>query len=89
MTETVTNVEIPTHVVQDNMISSNAKGILAYIISLPDGSSVSVERLSDELLEGRRLVGRALRELRESGYVALKTRKMHQGSIRSYYVVNV
>jgi hypothetical protein len=70
---------IQRDVLQDKRLSFRARGILAYLLSLPDGWRTSAAQLSKELKaaesadakakEGREAVERALRELVTVGYL--------------------
>ncbi|WP_432135063.1 MULTISPECIES: hypothetical protein [unclassified Streptomyces] len=54
---------------RDRGISWCAAGVLMYLLSLPDGTRVSVRAVARELQEGRARVVRALRELEESRHL--------------------
>jgi len=71
---------IQRDVLQDQRLSFRARGILAYLLSLPDGWKTSAAQLSKQLKEhpesadskakeGREAVERALRELVTVGYL--------------------
>ena len=61
---------IPWRVLQDKRISFRARGILGYLLSLPDGWEASAERIAHETTEGRDAVATALKELERAGYLA-------------------
>jgi len=61
---------IPWRVLQDKRISFRARGILGYLLSLPDGWEASAERIAHETTEGRDAVATALKELEQVGYLA-------------------
>lgn len=54
---------------QDKTISLKAKGLLAFILSLPEDWDLSVAGLVMCTLEGKEAVGTAIRELVEKGYI--------------------
>ncbi|MEV5609232.1 helix-turn-helix domain-containing protein [Streptomyces sp. NPDC052225] len=69
---------IPTHerefviidnkAMQDPRISHTARGILAYVLSMPNGAKINVRTLSDNFRQSRRTVSKAVEELRQFGY---------------------
>lgn len=54
---------------RDRTLSFRARGILAYMLSLPDGASTSTPQLAQRSLEGRDAVRTAVAELATAGYV--------------------
>jgi len=52
----------------DCRLSYRAKGLLAYMLSLPEGSSVDTKALAEASSEGKDAVGTALHELSVAGY---------------------
>lgn len=54
---------------RDRTLSFRARGILAYVLSLPDGAACNVHQLTRLSLEGRDAVRTALAELVEAAYV--------------------
>ena len=54
---------------RDRTLSFRARGILAYVLSLPDGAKCNVHQLTRLSLEGRDAVRTALAELVEARYV--------------------
>ncbi|MGW3336221.1 hypothetical protein ACWDCL_01905 [Streptomyces sp. NPDC001009] len=64
---------IANKAIQDPRISHTARGILALVISLPNGHKTNVRTLSDDYPQGRSAVAKAVRELREFGYWVTKT----------------
>lgn len=64
---------------RDDSLSFRATGVLAFLLSLPDGSEVSGVRLTDAKLEGRDAVYTALKELEESGYLTRTKRQDETG----------
>ncbi|QJS09132.1 hypothetical protein HKX69_06035 [Streptomyces argyrophyllae] len=51
------------------MLSLEAVGLLTRLLSLPDGTGATVEKIADQVPNGRRSVSRAMAELIEAGYV--------------------
>lgn len=67
-------VQIANAALQDNRLSFAARGILAYILSLPPDHHLTAEWLEGQSPSSRRDVRAALRELAQLGYYR-KTRK--------------
>ncbi|MFJ6410727.1 helix-turn-helix domain-containing protein [Streptomyces hydrogenans] len=61
-------VIIANKAIQDRRLSHTARGILALLLSLPDGVRMNVRTLADDYPQGRRAVERAVSELRLLGY---------------------
>lgn len=53
---------------QDPKLSFKAKGLLAYLLSLPDDWSVNIRDLANRSTDGRASVAAGLQELLENGY---------------------
>lgn len=64
---------------RDARLSFRATGVLAYMLSLPDGSELSARRLSDVKPEGRDAILKALDELQMAGYLARDRYQMADG----------
>lgn len=62
-------VQIPNVVARHGQLSLEARGLLVYLLSLPDGSGATVERICAVVPNGRRSVSTAMNELIEAGYV--------------------
>lgn len=58
-------------------------GVAAYILSLPDGSPVSIAALCEHFTEGEILISRALRELEQAGYLERRRERISTGQIRT------
>jgi hypothetical protein len=54
---------------QDNRLSWKAKGLLAYLLSLPDDWKVYVKELSKHATDGRDATNTAIKELIKVGYI--------------------
>lgn len=61
-------VIIANKAIQDRRLSHTARGILALVLSLPDGVGENVRTLSDNYPQGRSAVAKAVAELRGLGY---------------------
>ncbi|MGW5773153.1 helix-turn-helix domain-containing protein [Streptomyces longwoodensis] len=62
-------VQIPNTVARHGRLSLEARGLLVYLLSLPDGTGATVDRITAQVSNGRRSVSRAMNELIEAGYV--------------------
>ncbi|MET7766295.1 hypothetical protein ABZS71_31510 [Streptomyces sp. NPDC005393] len=58
-------------------------GVAAYILSLPDGTPVSIAALCEHFTEGEILISRALRELESAGYLERRRERGPGGIIRT------
>ncbi|WP_030932210.1 hypothetical protein [Streptomyces sp. NRRL S-646] len=58
-------------------------GVAAYVLSLPDGSPVSIAALCEHFTEGEILISRALRELEGAGYLERRRERLPTGQIRT------
>lgn len=61
---------VPNPVLRDQSLSFRAKGLLCYLLSLPDGSPVDARLLVSEGSEGRDAIRTAFGELVEAGYAS-------------------
>ncbi len=61
-------VQTPNETVRDPELSFKAVGVLVHMLSLPDGATISAEKLAEGHSEGRAAVLSALKELRDGGY---------------------
>jgi hypothetical protein len=80
------SVVIPNGTARDHGISFTARGILAYVLSLTDGRSVSIKGLAAESSEGQRRIAAALRELEAAGYLTRSRVRGANGRVTSRVV---
>ena len=75
--------KISNKLLQNNKLSLKARGLMAYILSLPDTWEICVEHLHDNASEhdGRTAVTGAMKELREFGYLHLERLKDKEGKM--------
>lgn len=66
---------------RDSRLSFCARGVLGYLLSLPDGQSADIRTLADRAPEGRERVAAALRELERFGYLRRTKKRTPQGRI--------
>ncbi|MFJ9900209.1 hypothetical protein ACIQPR_43460 [Streptomyces sp. NPDC091280] len=62
-------VQIPNTIARHGGLSLEAVGLLTRLLSLPDGTGATVEKIAAQVSNGRRVVARAMNELIEAGYV--------------------
>jgi hypothetical protein len=80
-------VQIPNTIVQSKLLSLKAKGLLCYLLSLPEDWVVYKTKLHTELKEGRDATIEAFNELIEHGYI-LQVQIIGEGGRFEYdYVV--
>lgn len=68
--------QIENATLRDERLSFRATGLLAYLLSLPDGSSVDSRALVARKTEGRDAIQTAYRELVDLGYVHRRRRRV-------------
>lgn len=61
-------VTIKNSVLRDERLSWCARGIMAYLLTLPDTDLITIEALTEKAKEGRRRVAGSLKELEQYGY---------------------
>lgn len=54
---------------KDPNLSAKAKGVMAYILSLPDDWKIHIDELSTHFKDGRDSIRKAIKELQEAGYI--------------------
>ncbi|MFD4975384.1 hypothetical protein [Streptomyces sp. NPDC058424] len=62
-------VQIPNVIARHGSLSLEAVGLLVRLLSLPDGSGATVEKITALVPNGRRSVSKAMNELVEAGFV--------------------
>lgn len=67
--QTSAYVQVPNAIARHGSLSLEAVGLLVRLLSLPDGSGATVERITAQVSNGRRSVSKAMNELIEAGYV--------------------
>ncbi|MEZ0109289.1 hypothetical protein ABH920_003299 [Catenulispora sp. EB89] len=68
-------------VLRDSRLSFCARGILAYLLSQPDGKRDDIRTLSERTPEGRERVASAMRELEKLGYLTRTKKRTPDGHI--------
>lgn len=68
-------------VLRDSRLSYCARGILAYLLSQPDGKRDDIRTLAERTPEGRERVASAMRELEKLGYITRTKKRMPDGQI--------
>lgn len=75
-------VQIPSSTIRDKRLSFRARGILAYLLDMPDGWDVKSEFLASQGKEGREAVRTGLGELAVCGYYRLERRQLRDGTFQ-------
>jgi hypothetical protein len=83
------SVAIPWKTAQDERLSFTARGVLAYVLSLPDGWKYSIERVAASCTatvkgSGREAVTSAMRELEDAGYRRVVTERDERGRVHRW-----
>lgn len=66
---------------RDNRLSFCARGILAHLLSLPDGQRGDIRTLAERTPEGRERIASALRELERFGYLKRVVKRTAEGQL--------
>ena len=74
---------LPNAVLQDRRLSYTARGLLADLLSRPDGWREDGRRMADTSPQGRLAVAKALRELTEFGYYRVERVRQPDGTFVS------
>jgi hypothetical protein len=78
---------VPNATARDHALSYTARGILAYLLSLPSGAREDIHTLSAKSVEGRKAVAAALTELETRGYLARKRIRGEAGKLTTEVVL--
>lgn len=83
------SVSIPWKTTQDERLSFTARGVLSYVLSLPDGWQCSIERIAAHCKanvkgSGREAVTSAMRELEDAGYRRVVDERDAGGRVRRW-----
>jgi hypothetical protein len=74
---------LPNALLQDRQLSYTARGLLADLLSRPDGWSEDGRRMADTSPQGRLTVAKALRELTAAGYYRVDRVRRADGTVAS------
>ncbi|MFJ8474866.1 hypothetical protein [Kitasatospora sp. NPDC094011] len=74
---------LPNGLLQDRRLSFTARGLLADLLSRPNGWREDGRQMADSSPQGRGAVRRALKELKDAGYYRVDTVRMPDGTVRS------
>ena len=76
-------VQVPRDTIRDRRISYGARGLLAYILDLPEGWVVKTENLADVSdRDGRAKVSTLIHELCKYGYYRMERRRLTDGTFK-------
>ncbi|MFC5668422.1 hypothetical protein ACFP3U_36375, partial [Kitasatospora misakiensis] len=74
---------LPNGLLQDRRLSYTARGLLADLLSRPDGWREDGRHMADSSPQGRGAVRRALNELKDAGYYRVETVRLPDGTLRT------
>ncbi|MFC5666115.1 hypothetical protein ACFP3U_24450 [Kitasatospora misakiensis] len=74
---------LPNSLLQDRRLSFTARGLLADLLSRPDGWREDGRHMADTSPQGRGAIRKALKELTEAGYYRVEKIRMPDGTIRT------
>jgi hypothetical protein len=80
-------VVIPNAIARDTRLSFLARGLLVMLLSLPPDWRVTTDMLAEDNPDSRTAIRAAMRELREIGYVELRTERGKDGRTRRHHEV--
>ena len=73
---------------RDQRLSYKARGLLCYILSMPDNFRFTAELLTRHAPDGRQSVMSGLRELRDAGYLTTRRHQTSDGRWRTESTVH-
>jgi hypothetical protein len=76
---------IQNKIFQDNDLSVSARGLFAYLLTLPNDWDFSIRRIAFDCKMGTQLTQKLLRELRNYGVVKIKNVRGDNGIFESEY----
>jgi len=79
---------LPNDAIRNQGLSFRAVGVLAHLLSLPDGAKVDSATLATAHREGRDAVRAAYKELESHGYYRRDVVRLHDGTLRTEVVVS-
>ncbi|WP_152627391.1 hypothetical protein [Streptacidiphilus melanogenes] len=74
---------LPNYLLQDRRLSYTARGLLADLLSRPDGWREDGRQMADSSPQGRTAVAKALRELARAGYYRVEKIRQTDGTVVS------
>ncbi|MEU3572847.1 hypothetical protein AB0E96_31165, partial [Kitasatospora sp. NPDC036755] len=74
---------MPNVLLQDRRLSYTARGLLADLLSRPDGWREDGRQMADSSPQGRGAIRRALKELKDAGFYRVEKIRMPDGTIRT------
>lgn len=75
---------IDNEAVQDITLSFKARGILAYLLSLPDDWQIYEQEISKHTTDGIKAVRSGIKELISSNYISRSSQRSEQGKFTGY-----
>lgn len=81
--------QVPNALLQDRRLSFKARGLWAYLQSLPEDWDVAVERIAEGGQDGKDAVRSGLRELEAAGYLVRRMVSIGAGGSETEYQLSV
>lgn len=78
---------ITNKLLQDKNLSCAAKGLLVYMLSLPEDWNYSISGLESCLKEGKKAIRTMLKELQDNGYLVIEKTNGYKGRYEYNYIV--
>ena len=79
---------LPNGSLRDGRLTFKARGLLAYLLSMPDGWQTNSERLAKVGPDGRDAIRAALRELEDAGYIVRRRHRTDHGTFATETIVH-
>ena len=79
---------VDNEILRNHALSFKARGLLAYLLSMPDNWSCQIGHLATVGPDGRDAVRTGLRELETYGYLTRETRRRPDGRLRTVTTVH-
>jgi len=76
--------QISRKTLQNNDISFTARGVLSYLLSLPDNWQINTSKLYKIAKEGRRTIQKVIQELEEHGFLKKTPNRLSDGTLRGW-----
>ncbi len=73
--------------VRNQTLTFRARGLLAYLLSMPDNWATNSERLQSRWTEGRDAIRKSIKELEAAGYMTLHKAQNEKGQWVSNWIV--
>ncbi len=79
---------VDNSLLQNSTISFRARGVAAYVLSLPDGAKIDIRTLAAKNPEGRQAIAACFAELEKAGYLVRTVTRGERGRIATRVVMH-